>query len=247
MSSESLELCREKALRLLENSPHSVRGLKQKLFNAGKFTTQDIQTVIDDLLKAGLLDDAMFAANYIDYLKTTGIGRFKAIFKLKSKGVESVRQHIALLKDYVNLGLGEVISSIRQHLCDGDLTLNTTDITAIEAIEQEYLTDEFIYGRNPGYTVVRRGRIEGAGEFEIRMDVKNNRLQSMNILGDYFQTGDIDAGIIRRLKGTEMTPEAFDNALPSRLDDLILHLEKEPFINLIFNLQQYGKQKNLSL
>ena len=87
MSSESLELCREKALRLLENSPHSVRGLKQKLFNAGKFTTQDIQTVIDDLLKAGLLDDAMFAANYIDYLKTTGIGRFKAIFKLKSKGV----------------------------------------------------------------------------------------------------------------------------------------------------------------
>ena len=87
MSSESLELCREKALRLLENSPHSVRGLKQKLFNAGKFTAQDIQTVIDDLLKAGLLDDAMFAANYIDYLKTTGIGRFKAIFKLKSKGV----------------------------------------------------------------------------------------------------------------------------------------------------------------
>ena len=64
-----------------------MRGLKQKLFNAGKFTTQDIQTVIDDLLKAGLLDDAMFAANYIDYLKTTGIGRFKAIFKLKSKGV----------------------------------------------------------------------------------------------------------------------------------------------------------------
>ncbi len=167
--------------------------------------------------------------------------------KLKSKGVESVRQHIALLKDYVNLGLGEVISSIRQHLCDGELTLNTTDITAIEAIEQEYLTDEFIYGRNPGYTVVRRGRIEGAGEFEIRMEVKNNRLQSMNILGDYFQTGDIDAGIIRRLKGTEITPEAFDNALPSRLDDLILHLEKEPFINLIFNLQQYGKQKNLSL
>ena len=87
MSSESLELCREKALRLLENSPHSVQGLKRKLFNAGKFTTQDIQTVIDDLLKAGLLDDAMFAANYIDYLKTTGIGRFKAIFKLKSKGV----------------------------------------------------------------------------------------------------------------------------------------------------------------
>ena len=91
MSPDSLESCREKALRLLENSPHSVSGLKRKLFNAGKFTTQDIKTVIDDLLKARLLDDAQFAATYIDYLKTTGIGRFKAVFKLKNKGVP---QHI---------------------------------------------------------------------------------------------------------------------------------------------------------
>ncbi|MBO7092600.1 MAG: regulatory protein RecX [Victivallales bacterium] len=91
MSSDSLENCREKALRLLENSPHSVAALKRKLFNAGKFTAQDIKTVIDDLLKARLLDDAQFAANYIDYLKTTGIGRFKAVFKLKTKGVP---QHI---------------------------------------------------------------------------------------------------------------------------------------------------------
>ncbi len=87
MSSESLESCREKALRLLENSPHSVRGLKQKLYKTGKFTSKDIQTVIDDLLKAKLLDDRQYAETAIDYLKTTGIGRFKAIFKLKTKGV----------------------------------------------------------------------------------------------------------------------------------------------------------------
>ena len=87
MSSESLELCREKALRLLENSPHSVLGLKRKLFKAAKFTARDIQTIIDDLLKAGLLDDRQYAENAIDYLKTTGIGRFKAVFKLKTKGV----------------------------------------------------------------------------------------------------------------------------------------------------------------
>ncbi len=87
MSSESLETCRENAPRLLENSPHSVRGLKRKLYNAGKFTSKDIQTVIDDLLKARLLDDRQYAENAVDYLKTTGIGRFKAIFKLKTKGV----------------------------------------------------------------------------------------------------------------------------------------------------------------
>ena len=39
------------------------------------------------MLKAKLLDDRQFAETAIDYLKTTGIGRFKAVFKLKTKGV----------------------------------------------------------------------------------------------------------------------------------------------------------------
>ena len=87
MSSESLENCREKALRLLENSPHSVAGLKRKLFNAKKFSKQDIDTVIEDCLKTGLLDDRKFAEDYVQYLKMTSIGRFKATFKLKNKGL----------------------------------------------------------------------------------------------------------------------------------------------------------------
>ena len=87
MSSESLEQCREKALRLLENSPHSVAGLKRKLFNAKKFSSQEISTILADLLKAGLLDDRQFAEDYVQYLKSTSIGRYKAAFKLKGKGV----------------------------------------------------------------------------------------------------------------------------------------------------------------
>ena len=87
MSSESLEQCREKALRLLENSPHSVTGLKRKLFNSQKFSSQEISTILADLLKAGLLDDRQFAEDYVQYLKSTSIGRYKAVFKLKGKGV----------------------------------------------------------------------------------------------------------------------------------------------------------------
>lgn len=87
MSSESLEQCREKALRLLENSPHSVAGLKRKLFNAKKFSSQEIFTILADLMKAGLLDDRQFAEDYVQYLKSTSIGRYKATFKLKGKGI----------------------------------------------------------------------------------------------------------------------------------------------------------------
>ncbi|MCR4810220.1 MAG: lipoate--protein ligase family protein [Prevotella sp.] len=67
-----------------------------------------------------------------------------SVEKLQSKGIESVRQRITLLKDYITLSLDEMKNVIRQTLCNGELLLTQTDIAAIEEIEQEYLRNEFI-------------------------------------------------------------------------------------------------------
>ena len=64
--------------------------------------------------------------------------------KLQAKGIESVRQRITLLKDYVSLGLDELKTFIRQTLCDGELPLTEADVAAVEQLEQEYLRSEFI-------------------------------------------------------------------------------------------------------
>ena len=71
--------------------------------------------------------------------------------KLISKGVSSVRQHIALLKDYTQLTLDELKTHVRSTICDSETCLDTSAIAAIEEIEKEYLTDQFIYGHNPQY------------------------------------------------------------------------------------------------
>jgi lipoic acid synthetase/lipoate-protein ligase A len=65
--------------------------------------------------------------------------------KLHSKGIQSVRQRITLLKDYVSLSLDEVRTFIRDTLCDGEWVLSPADVAAIEQIEQDYLRDEFVY------------------------------------------------------------------------------------------------------
>jgi len=65
--------------------------------------------------------------------------------KLQKKGIQSVRQRVTLLKDYVSLSLGEVRTLIRQTLCCGELTLSAADISAIEQIEQGYLQSEFLH------------------------------------------------------------------------------------------------------
>ena len=65
--------------------------------------------------------------------------------KLEKKGIQSVRQRITLLKDYVNLTLDEVKALIRDTLCEGELRLTPEQVTEIETLEQSYLKQEFIH------------------------------------------------------------------------------------------------------
>lgn len=153
--------------------------------------------------------------------------------KLVSKGVKSVRQHIALLKDYTRLTLSEFKDFVRRNLCKRELKLTAEDIRNIEEIEKEYLADEFIYGNNPRYTMIKKQRINDVGELEIRMELKNNIIKNINIMGDYFLTGDIDNRILQPLQNTPYNKEAISKALPDRIDDIILHLRKQDFVDLL--------------
>lgn len=65
--------------------------------------------------------------------------------KLDKHGVESVRQRIGLLKDYISLSPAELMALTRQTLCQGELRLTAADVAAIEAIEQTYLDERFIF------------------------------------------------------------------------------------------------------
>ena len=154
--------------------------------------------------------------------------------KLVSKGVESVRQHIALLKDYTTMNLDEFKLFVRRNLCQGEITLDAEAIAEIERIEQGYLRDSFIYGHNPRYSVVRRKRIDGVGDIEVRMELKNGIIKQVNLLGDFFVVGDLDT-ITHSLHDVALEPEALATALPERLGDIILHLDKPSFIDLLIN------------
>lgn len=64
--------------------------------------------------------------------------------KLEAKGIQSVRQRITLLKDFVSLSLEDVKTLIRDTLCQGEYLLTAADVRAIEELEQSYLRNDFI-------------------------------------------------------------------------------------------------------
>lgn len=162
--------------------------------------------------------------------------------KLISKGIQSVRQHITLLKDYIDLSLEEFKAFMKQQLCDEEITLTEEDIEQIKIIEQEYLSKEFIYGNNPKYNIISKQRINDVGDMEIRIEIKNNIIKSINVMGDFFIAGDIDAKIIKPLRNVPLERNRISEALPDSLSEIIPNLKKDDFINLILQ----SKESNLN-
>lgn len=153
--------------------------------------------------------------------------------KLTSKGISSVRQRIALLKDYIQLGIEEFKTFVRENLCDGELLLTDSDIEKIDEIEKEYLSPDFIYGNNPRYTVTKRDHIDNVGDVEVRLEMKNNVIKSMTMLGDFFITGNIDDGIIKPLKNVELTDVGLSSALPEDLSHIVMNLDRTSLVELL--------------
>lgn len=156
--------------------------------------------------------------------------------KLVSKGVESVRQRICLLKDYINLNIEEFKQFVKKELCSDETVLTPEDIVRIEEIEQEYLDSHFIFGNNPAYTKTINKRFEGIGSFEVRLQLKNNRIKHINLLGDYFLYGDLDNEVLSHLMDVDYSPDAVQQALCGiDLGNYIYHFTTAHFIELLFN------------
>lgn len=154
--------------------------------------------------------------------------------KLISKGVESVRKRVTNLSEYLDINIEEFKDFVRTHLCDSEYTLAPEEVEIIEEIEKEYLTDEFIFGNNPRYTLIKKEYNE-AGEVEIRMEIKNNLIKDINLMGDYFLVGDLDNGFLKLLKNTPYEKAQVENKLYNiRMEDYILNLSKDRFLEIMF-------------
>ena len=154
--------------------------------------------------------------------------------KLRSKGVESVRQHITTLCNHINLTIEQLKEHLRTVLCDSEILLSEADVAAIKQLEQEYYDDAFIYGNNPAASLTKVQRIEGVGEFHVSLDVKENRIRKVLLAGDFFIIGDLDSMLLSKLKGVEYCRAAIEEALANvETAEIIMNLKKEELINLL--------------
>ncbi|QUB65159.1 lipoyl synthase [Prevotella melaninogenica] len=161
--------------------------------------------------------------------------------KLQSKGVASVRQRVTNVATYTQLDILAFMDYVRQEMCGTEvLELTEEDMKEVAEIEKELSSDDFIYGKNPKYSLIQKHRFEGVGTLEAHIELKNNIIGSVNMVGDYFLLGDIDHDFLSLLKGCEFTREAVEE----RLEDIVLStiirgLKKRQFLRLLFGREPH--------
>lgn len=161
--------------------------------------------------------------------------------KLQSKGVVSVRQRVTNVATYTQLDILAFMDYVRQEMCGTEvLELTEEDMKEVAEIEKELASDDFVYGKNPKYSLIRKHRFEGVGTLEAHIELKNNIIGSINIVGDYFLLGDIDHDFLSLLKGCEFTREAVEERLGDiDLFTIIRGLKLRQFLRLLFGREPH--------
>ena len=161
--------------------------------------------------------------------------------KLQSKGVASVRQRVTNVATYTQLDILAFMDYVRQEMCGTEvLELTEEDMKEVAEIEKELSSDDFVYGKNPKYSLVRKHRFEGVGTLEAHIELKNNIIESINMVGDYFLLGDIDHDFLSLLKGCAFTREAVEERLEDiDLSTIIRGLKLRQFLRLLFGREPH--------
>lgn len=157
--------------------------------------------------------------------------------KLISKGVKSVRQHISLLKDYIGdkMNITQFKDYTCKFMCDSEYILSEKEVRDIEEIQKEYHSDAYIFGNNPNYSIQRKRRLEGVGEFDVRIEIKNDIVKHINILGDFFLVGDLNA-FLEKFKNIAYNKTSLENVLSySDVSQVIMGIDAEKFVDLLID------------
>ena len=154
--------------------------------------------------------------------------------KLISKGIDSVRSRVTNITEHLDIDIEVFKNHFKDNLCDEHITLSKEDILEIREIEKSYLTDAFIYGKNPKFKLKKKQKTE-AGMIEISIDIKNNIVRGIEMLGDYFLIEDIDE-FLSLFVNQEFTLSNFKHILKEhKIKEYIYNLSEKQFLDILFN------------
>ncbi|MDF2925402.1 MAG: lplA [Paenibacillaceae bacterium] len=118
--------------------------------------------------------------------------------KMKSKGVKSIRSRVANISEFLEepVTMEQFKQKLLVSIFGGDAVpeykLSPEEWEGVQRLADErYRNWDWNYGRSPAFNVQRTKRLEGAGTYDIRLNVAGGVITEAVIYGDFFGAGDV--------------------------------------------------------
>ncbi len=161
-------------------------------------------------------------------------------YKLKNKGIESVRSRVANISDFLEpkITVDEFSDGLFDCFCGygfvPDLLRDEDIAQAKELAAEKYLTREWNFGENPDCAFKSCGRI-GNSFAEVAFDVCGGELSNVRITGDFFGCESIST-LEQALNGTEYELKAVKEKLVKcELQKFISSAKPQALVDLFFS------------
>ncbi len=164
--------------------------------------------------------------------------------KIKSKGIKSIRSRVANISEFLDepITIEEFKNLIIRYIFDVEdekdapyYHLTEKDWEEIHKIADErYKNWDWNYGRSPKFNIQHTKRIEGAGSYDIRLDVAKGYIRNAKIYGDFFGIGDI-ADIENKLVETKYERQAISDAVADMdISHYLGKITKQDFLDMVY-------------
>ncbi|MFC4598661.1 lipoate--protein ligase [Cohnella hongkongensis] len=129
--------------------------------------------------------------------------------KYVSKATKSIRSRVANISEFLRepMTIVQFRERLLVSLFEGEREIPRYELTEQDwdnvrrLAEERYRSWEWNYGRSPAFNVRQTKRIEGAGTFDVRLQVEDGVIAGAAIYGDFFGRGDI-AELAAKFAGT---------------------------------------------
>jgi len=140
--------------------------------------------------------------------------------KYASKATKSIRSRVANIAEFLQepMTVEQFREKLLVSLFEGEkeiprYELSEEDWANVRKLaEERYRSWEWNYGRSPAFNVRQTKRIEGAGTFDVRLQVEDGVIAGAAIYGDFFGRGD-SAELAAKFIGTRYEASAIGSLL----------------------------------
>ncbi|MGI8314490.1 lipoate--protein ligase [Halobacillus mangrovi] len=164
--------------------------------------------------------------------------------KIKSKGIKSIRSRVANISEFLEekITMEEFKNLILRYIFDVEDVKDVPQYKLTEEdweniyqlAEERYKNWDWNYGKSPKFNIQHTKRIEGAGSYDIRLDVKKGYIQNAKIFGDFFGVGDISE-IEEALISTQYNRQAISEALGDvDISHYLGKITKDDFLDMVY-------------